>query len=323
MANKGSGSILAKALAKRLLFGLLSLLFLSLVTFLIDEVAPGDAAMVVAGEKATVAQVQDLRHKMGLDRPWPIRYGEYLWGVSHGDFGRSYYGTRDPVSNIVVKALPMTLMVAIPAILLASILGLVLGTLAAINENKWLDQVILGFSTLGVTIPNFVLAPVLVIIFALQLQQLPTTWEVNLRAPVFYYLLLPTIILAARPAASLTRLTRASMIETLQQEFIKLARAKGVPAWRLYIFHALRNAFLPVFTAIGTNFGYLLTGSFIVETVFIMPGMGLNTIDAIQKGDTPVIMAMVMVTGGLFITVNLLVDILMPFLDPRIREAQV
>lgn len=314
---------LVKGILKRLLYGVVSLIFLSLVTFLIDEVAPGDAALVLAGEKATQAQIVQIRQNLGLDRPWPIRYVEYVGKVCRGDFGVSYYGTREPVGTIVAKALPMTLMVAIPAIILASLLGLILGSIAAIWENKWPDSVILGFSTLGVTVPNFVLAPILVILFALKWDVLPTTWEPDLRAPVYFYLALPVVILSARPAASLTRLTRASMIETLQQEFIKLARAKGLSPARLYLRHGLRNAVLPVVTAIGTNFGFLLTGSFIVETIFIMPGMGQTAIEAINKNDTPVVMAMVLVTGALFIMANLAVDLLMPFLDPRIREAQV
>jgi len=207
--------------------------------------------------------------------------------------------------------------------LLATIVGLTLGVVAAINENRWPDRLILGVSTLGVTIPNFVLAPVLVLIFALNLDMLPVTWEVNRVASDFYYLVLPVVILSLRPMSTLTRLTRASMIDTLQQEFIRLAIAKGVPRRALYLKHALRNALLPVLTAMGTSFGFLLTGSFIVETAFTIPGIGRLAIEAIQKRDVPTIQATTLVAGFLFIAVNLLVDLVQPIVDPRIRESQV
>lgn len=323
MAKPSSARGLAPALLKRLLYGFISLFFLTLVTFLIDEVAPGDAALARVGEKATPDAYARMREEMGLNRPWPVRYGEYVVNALRGDLGQSISGAREPVSRIIGNALPFTLMIAVPAIILASLVGIILGSLAAIHQGKWQDQAILGFSTLGVTLPNFVLAPILILFFALQMKWLPTTWGNNPMWSLWQYLALPVCVLAARPAASLTRLTRASMVETLAQEFIKLAKAKGVPPWRLYTVHGLRNAILPVVTAIGTNFGFLLTGSFIVETIFMMPGMGFTAIDAINRNDTPVIMASVMITGGMFILANLAVDIALPFLDPRIREAQV
>ena len=167
------------------------------------------------------------------------------------------------------------------------------------------------------------LAPVLIYIYAQRLNILPTNWRLERPEGDFYYLILPVIVLAARPAALITRLTRASMIDTLQQEFIRTAIAKGVPRFRLYVRHALRNAILPIVTAIGTNFGILLTGSFVVERAFTIPGIGSRTIEAITAVDMPVIQACVLVTGAMFIFVNMLVDLLLPILDPRIRESQV
>lgn len=314
---------LARAIFLRLLFGLLSLIFITLITFIADELAPGDAALVFAGEKATVEQIERIRHLMGLDRPAPVRYFEFLKNAAQGDFGTSYYGTKEPVTDIIKRNLPMTLKIAFAAILLAAMIGITLGTFAAVHQNKFQDRSVLVFSTLGVTIPNFVLAPILVLIFAMYLDVLPINWEANLRAPAYMYLILPVIILAARPAAMLTRLTRASMIDTLQQEFIRLAVAKGVPRTRLILRHALRNAILPVVTATGTSFGFLLTGSFVVERFFTLPGLGREVIEAIQQGNVPVIQAGILVTGTMFILINLLVDMILPILDPRIREAQV
>lgn len=314
---------LARAIILRLLFGLLSLLFITLITFIADELAPGDAALVFAGEKATPAQIERIRHNMGLDRPAHIRYVEFLQKSAQGDFGKSYYGTKEPVTDIIKRNLPMTAKLAFAAILLAALIGVTLGTLAAVKEGRTPDRLVLTASTLGVTIPNFVLAPILVLVFALWLNYLPQNWESELRAPEIYYLILPIVILSARPAAMLTRLTRASMIETLHQEFIRLAVAKGVPRARLIIRHALRNAILPVVTATGTSFGFLLTGSFVVERFFTLPGLGREVIEAIQQGNVPVIQAGIVVTGTMFILINLLVDLVLPILDPRIREAQV
>ncbi len=304
-----------------MLFGILSLLFISLVTFVADEIAPGDAALVLAGEKASPETLQRMRQEMGLNDPWPQRYGRFLSSAARFDFGRSYYGIKEPVSDIVKRNLPMTLRLAFSAILLASVVGIVAGTLAALRENRGLDRAVLVFSTLGVTLPTFVLAPILVYVFALKLDYLPQTWSTHRVAPDLFYLILPVIVLAARPTALLTRLTRASMIETLRQEYIRTAIAKGVPPLRLTLRHALRNAILPVITVIGTSFGFLLTGSFIVERFFVLPGLGRETIEAIQQGNTPVIQACILLTGSLFILVNLLVDIAIPLLDPRAREA--
>jgi len=314
---------LARPLAARILFGLLSLIFVSFITFLAAELAPGDAADVLAGEKATVETKQRIREEMGLDRPWLERYGSFLVGAARFDFGESYVGTREPVIDSIKRTLPMTLRIAFWSILLAAVVALTLGTLAAIYENRWVDQLVLAFSTLGVTLPNFVLAPVLVLIFALQLDVLPTTWEQNRVAPDFYYLVLPVVILSLRPMATLTRLARASMIDTLHQEFIRLAIAKGVPPLRLYLKHGLRNSMLPVVTALGTSFGFLLTGSFVIETAFALPGVGRLAIESIQRRDEPTIQATTLVAGALFVLVNLLVDLIQPLLDPRIRESQI
>lgn len=314
---------LARAIAFRLLYGVLSLLFITFVTFIANELSPADPALIRAGEKATPADVARIRHIMGLDRPWYVRYGDSVVKAAHGDFGTSYYATGEEVSDVLKRTVPMTLKVASLAILLSILIAVPLGTFAAVKQGRFMDRAALTVSTLGVTIPNFVLAPILVFFFCLKWDYLPQTWEIPLRAPELYYLILPVAILAARPMAMLTRLTRASMIDVMQQEFIRLAVAKGVPRRRLIIKHALRNAILPVTTAIGTSWGYLLTGSFVVETFFRLPGLGYTTISAIYTKDYPVIQACIFVTGMLFVLINMVVDVVLPILDPRIREAQV
>lgn len=314
---------LAKTLLRRLLLALVTLLFLSFVTFVADEAAPGDRATVLAGDKATLQTVERLREQLGLNRPWPIRYAEYVGQLARGDLGNSYYGTKEPVKDIVARNLPMTLRIAFFSIILASVLGILMGSIAGTFKDKWPDRTVLVVSTLGVTVPTFVLAPVLVLIFTERLDMLPGRWAPDRVASDFYYLLMPVLILSARPMAQITRLCRATMIDTLGLDFMQMAIAKGVPPVPRIIRHGLRNAILPVVTAIGTNFGYLLTGSFIIERFFLIPGLGREAIEAIQKGDTPVLQATTLLAGALFVLVNLLVDLVLPLLDPRIREAQV
>jgi len=315
---------LAKTIILRLVYSFISLFFIVFVAFIADEIAPGDAATVQLGEKATEEQLIVQRKNLGLDRPWPIRFGEMVTNLAKGDLGKSLTTAgQEPVAEIIGRTLPRTARLAALAMLVAIIIGVTLGTLAAIWENRFGDRTILLVSTLGVTLPNFVLAPILVWWLALQLNQFPVTWSEDQAGPLWKYLFIPVIVLSLRPMAMLTRLTRASMVETMRQEFIRLAIAKGVPPTRLIFVHGLRNAILPVVTAIGTSFGFLLTGSFVVERFFAMPGLGSRAIEAITNTDGPVIIGTIIVSGTLFILVNLVVDILLPILDPRIREAQV
>ncbi|MDR3692807.1 MAG: ABC transporter permease [Fimbriimonas sp.] len=314
---------LVKAILLRLLFGAFSLFFISFVTFVAGAFAPGDPATIIGGEKASQETIRVIRHNLGLDQPWPQRYVLYVEHAAHGDFGVSYYGTHEPVKDILARTVPMTVKLATQAMVLASAFGIVFGTLAAVYQRKFADKSILTLSTLGVTTPNFVLGPILVYIFCQRLDRLPLTWSTTLVAPEIVYFILPVTILAARPAALITRLTRASMIDTLDQEFIRTAVAKGVPRGRLLFRHALRNAILPVITTIGTSFGFLLTGSFVIERYFLMPGLGSAVIEGIQQTNMPVVQAGVFVTGAMFIFLNLVVDILLPVLDPRIRESQI
>jgi len=315
---------LTKAILLRLLYGVLSLLFISLVTFGAGALAPGDAAVLLSGEKATPQAVTAKRHELGLDRPIVVQYVDYVWKAAHFDFGQSWYGLQEPVRDLIAARGWVTLQIAFLSIILAAIVGITLGTVAAIYRSRAPDVGVLTVSTLGVTVPNFVLLPILVYFFSNRMEALPGDWlSGNSEWLPIQFRILPVIVLAARPMAQLTRLTRASLIDTLQQEFIKTATAKGVPPMRLIFKHGLRNAILPVVSAIGVNFGYLLTGSFVVERAYATTGLGSLAIEAIYQRNTPVIQATVLVTGALFIFINLIVDLCLPFLDPRIRGAQV
>jgi len=297
-----------------------TLVFITFLTFIIGELAPGDAATVRAGEKASAEFVEELREQMGLNRPLGIRYMDFVRGAAVLDFGESWYPPYHPVRQTLIDGMQQTGLLALLAIILATMLGVTLGCVAAIGHNKFSDRLAVTFSTLGICIPNFVLAPVLAYFFAIRLEVLPLTWEVNRTESILYYLALPVLILSLRPAAIITRLTRAAMIDTLSQEFIRTAFAKGVPYWRVITKHAFRNALVPIITAIGTSFGYLLTGSFIVESFFRIPGLGLRSIGSIYQGDYPVVQGTVLLFAVLFIFVNLIVDIFLPLLDPRVRE---
>lgn len=310
---------LFKALTARAVYAFVSLFVISFITFIANEAMP-DPAIAVAGDKASLETVQRIRENLGLNKPWYIRYGTYLSKATHGDFGTSYFGTKEDVSDIIKRSLPTTILLAGWAIILATVIGVFLGVIAALFQNGPPDRAALLVSTLFVTVPNFLLAPLLVLLFSLKLGWLPINWDTDSNWKAY---VLPICVLAARPTAMLTRLTRAAVVDTFQQEFVRLAVAKGVPPARLLFRHVLRNSSLPVVTAIGTNFGLLLTGSFVTETYFTLPGLGRQTITAITQGDGPTIQACVLLTGALFILVNLIVDIILPLLDPRIREAQI
>lgn len=322
-------ALLVKRIGMRLLWAIPTLIFISFVTFGIAELAPGDAATTLAGEHGDAATVERIREDLGLNRPFLVRYWEFATNAARGEFGKSWYplGEQDTyVRDILRTRAWRSLQMAVLAIILAAAFGVLLGMVAGIWHNRLPDRLAVAFSTLGICVPNFVLAPLFILIFALKLEVLPMTWPSVTAAEMSFvellpYMLMPVIILATRPAAVITRLTRAAMIDTLSQDFIRTALAKGVPFTRMVFHHAFRNTLVPVATAIGTSFGYLLTGSFIVETAFRVPGLGQKTIDAIYKGDYPIIQAVVLLFAVTFILVNLMVDVVLPMLDPRIRES--
>jgi ABC-type dipeptide/oligopeptide/nickel transport system permease component len=322
--RRAAGRSLARQITSRLLWAIPTLIFISLLTFVIGEMAPGDAATVIAGEKASASAIENIRERLGLNRPVTVRYVEFVKNAAVLDFGQSWFPPYKPVRETLVSGMGLTGLLAVCAIVVASFFGVMLGCIAAIWHNRWPDRVAVTFSTLGICIPNFVLAPVFIFLFALSWKLLPETWPYNWDSIGIFdrlrYLIMPVTILSLRPAAVITRLTRAAMIDTLSQDYIRTAFAKGVPFWRVIWKHAFLNSLVPIVTAIGTTFGFLLTGSFILETAFRIPGLGLKSIQAIYQGDFPVVQATVLLFAVLFILVNLIVDVLLPLLDPRIRS---
>jgi ABC-type dipeptide/oligopeptide/nickel transport system permease component len=243
-----------------------------------------------------------------------VQYGYFLWNALHGDLGRSFSNAGRPVTQMIREQFPVTALLATLALATAILLGLPAGILAAIYHNRPLDRMMMGFVLLFVSMPAFVLGPILMLILSLRLNWLPSAgWE----GPEYY--LLPTLVLAARPAALLARLMRSSMLEVIRQDYIRTAYAKGLSTAHVLFKHALKNAFLPVLTAIGNTFGYLLSGSFVVETLFNVPGIGYESIQSILRRDYPVIQGVALLVAALFILVNLVVDILYALIDPRVR----
>jgi len=297
----------------RLLQAIPTLLLISFLTFIMGYLAPGDPIRMILGERSDPQAVAQVRRELGLDQPWYVQYGRFVWNAVRGDFGISLYNRR-PVGDIIRESFPATATLAVLAILLAITVGILAGVVAAVWHNRLPDRLSMAGVVLGISVPNFVLATLLILLVSVRLGWLPVAgWG----APE--YVVLPVLVLAARPSASIARFTRTSMLEVLQQDYIRTARAKGVPEPFVILKHALPNALLPVVTVIGNAFGYLLTGSFIVETVFAVPGVGYKSIEAILRRDYPVIQATTLLFAFLFIVVNLLVDILYTRLDPRVR----
>ena len=307
---------MARFLLQRIGLALLSIWAVCTITFFIAFLAPGDPAELAAGQHSDPATIAHVRHEFGLDKPPLTRYGLYLWDAAHGDLGKSYY-TREPVTDFLKRGLPNTALLATTAILLALAVGVAVGLAAALRPNTFLDRFLMSSVLVGVTLPNFVLGPLLILVFALKLGWLPVAGWGD-----WTNLILPSVVLAARPAALIGRMTRASMLETLRQDYIRTARAKGLSPATVLIKHALKNAFLPVLTTAGVSFGYLLSGSFVVETIFTVPGVGYQSINSLFQRDYSVIQGTTLLLAVVFVATNLIIDLLYAALDPRVKAME-
>ncbi len=306
---------MAAYIIRKLLYSVLVLYGVLTITFFINYVLPGDPARLLLGQRADIASVEALRKQLGLDRPLYEQYVSYLWRVLHGDLGRSFATNRDVVETIAER-IPATALLAVSAIILASILGILLGIFSALRANTWLDTTIMTTALLGISLPSFVTGLLFALLFGVLLQWLPISGYINRG---WEYLLLPMITLGVRPLSIIARLTRSSMLEVLHQEYIRTAKAKGLPQSVVLFKHALRNALNPVVTTVSAWFAALLAGTFFIEYIFNWPGIGTVAINAIEKLDYPVIQGVVLFTAVVFVIINLLVDIIYAFLDPKIK----
>jgi peptide/nickel transport system permease protein len=298
---------------KRLL-GVVPVVFgVLLLTFLLVHLVPGDPVEVMLGESATAGDRSLLRAELGLDRPLAVQFTDYLARLAQGDFGRSIH-TREPVADLLVERLPATMRLAALALLIAVAIGLPLGIAAALKAGRWLDGAATLFSLTLSAMPHFWLGPLFMLVFALWLGWLPVSGMGEPAAIV-----LPALTLGCGLAAILTRMTRASLLEVLHEDFVRTARAKGLAERQVVLRHALRAALLPVVTVLGMQLGGLLAGTVITETVFGWDGVGLLLVDSIEKRDYPVTQACVLVIALSYVLVNLLTDLAYARLDPRVR----
>ncbi len=303
---------MARYIARRLLQLIPVLFGVSVLVFLMIHLVPGDPAQVMLQEYGSSEQVASLRHALGLDRSLPVQYGAFVWRLMHADLGRSIRSGRSVAAEIGFR-LPNTLRLTVASMAIASALGLLLGTLAALYHRRLLDHASMVIALGGISLPAFWFGLVLILVFSYYLRWLPPAGADSLSS-----LVLPATTLGASAAAIIARLTRSSLLEVLRQEFVRTARAKGVGEARMLVRHALRNALIPVVSIAGLQFAGLLGGAVIVETVFGWPGIGRLAVDAIFNRDIPMIQGIVLVGAAIFVVVNLAVDVLYGFLDPRI-----
>ena len=296
-----------------LFFGISFLVFSSMY------IAPGDPATMVGGPTATESDLESIRENLGLNDPFLVQYGRYVKNAVQGDFGYSYQ-SKQAVSEAIAIRLPNTFKLAIASMIVAVIIGVVAGLISALKQNSWLDVTSTTFALAGISIPNFWLGALLILVFAVNLQWLPVG---GLSAPFytmdgFKQMILPAITLGTSAAAMISRMTRSSVLEVAKADYVRTARAKGVKERSVIWVHTLKNAMIPVVTVIGVNFGGLLGGTIITEKVFAINGVGRLMVDAIAQRDFPMVQASVLLVATLFVVVNLIVDIVYTFIDPRI-----
>jgi len=308
-------------LIKRVLSAIPVLLGITIITFTVIHLAPGDPVQVRMGQKYDPEVAQRLRTEMGLDKPLPVQYVIFLGDLVRGDLGYSFVKNL-PVNELLRGKFGNTLYLSISAMLLAVLMGMLLGILAAIRPQSALDYAVMVFAVAGVSIPVFWLGLMLQLLFGVQLGWFPVTGMTEYGATLaenLTHLVLPAVTLATVPMAIIARITRSSMLEVMEQDYIRTARAKGLGQRTVLLRHALKNALIPIITVIGNMFALLLTGAVLTETVFSWPGLGRAMVDAITQRDFPVILGGVTLFAVTFVIVNLIVDSIYAWIDPRIR----
>jgi len=293
----------------------------ALFVFSLLYIAPGDPAAVIAGDKATPADVERIRASLGLDRPFLVRFGEWVWQILNGNLGTSIF-TNLPVAAMIAQRIEPTLSLMVVTLVFAVSIAVPIGILAAWKADTVVDRAIMAFAVLGFSVPVFVIGYLLAFVFALELDWLPVQGYTPLSEglwPWFENLILPAVALGCVYMALIARITRAAMLEVLQQDYIRTARAKGIGQTGILFIHALKNAAVPIVTVIGIGIALLIGGAVVTETVFAIPGIGRLTVDAILRRDYPVIQGIVLVFSFVYVLVNLLIDLLYTVLDPRIR----
>ncbi|MBX9991935.1 ABC transporter permease [Phreatobacter oligotrophus] len=293
----------------------------ALFVFSLLYIAPGDPAAVIAGDQATPEDVEKIRRSLGLDRPFLIRFGEWVWQIARFDLGTSIF-TGLPVTQLIAQRIEPTLSLMVVTLVIAVFIAVPMGVLAAWKAGTIIDRTIMGFAVFGFSVPVFVVGYILAYVFALELDWLPVQGYTPLSRgfwPWLENLILPSIALGMVYIALIARITRATMMEVLQQDYIRTARAKGLSQRTVLFLHALKNAAVPVITVIGIGVALLIGGAVVTESVFAIPGLGRLTVDAILRRDYPVIQGLVLLFSFIYVLVNLAVDLVYTLVDPRIR----
>jgi len=307
--------------ARRLFSTIVVMAVVAFVVFSLLYLTPGDPAAVIAGDIATDEDIKRIHARLGLDEPFLVQFGRWLWALLHGDLGTSIF-TNLPVTTLIGQRVEPTLALTMCTLVVAIAIAVPLGVVAAAKAGTWLDRAVMAFSVLGFSVPVFVVAYGLILTFSIELDWLPVQGYRNFREGVWEWLrhlILPSVALGTVYVALIARMTRASMLDVLAQDYIRTAAAKGLAPDQVLVGHALKNAAIPVVTIIGMGVALLISGAIVTETVFALPGIGRLTVDAILRRDYPIIQGVTLIFSAVYVLVNLLVDLSYVLFDPRIR----
>jgi peptide/nickel transport system permease protein len=306
---------------RRLFATIVVMTVVAFVVFSLLYLTPGDPAAVIAGDAATSDDIRRIRANLGLDEPFLIRFGGWLSGLTHGDLGTSIF-THLPVTHLIAQRIEPTLSLTLCTLFVAVLVAVPLGVIAAAKAGTWIDRMVMAFSVLGFSVPVFVLAYILILVFSIELDWLPVQGYRNIHEDLWdwlRHLILPSIALGTVYIALIARITRASMLDVLAQDYIRTAQAKGLAPQSVLVGHALKNAAVPIVTTIGIGIALLIGGAIVTETVFAIPGIGRLTVDAILRRDYPIIQGVILIFSGAYVLMNLAVDLSYMLFDPRIR----
>ncbi|MER8887593.1 ABC transporter permease [Mesorhizobium sp. M0816] len=312
---------MAAYILRRLVSTIAVMVMVGIFVFLLLRLAPGDPAAIIAGRSATAEMIAGIREQLGLNDPMPVQFIHWVRDMLGGDFGTSIFAGR-PVLELISQRLEPTLSLSIQTMIVSMTVGVSFGILAAWRTGGVVDRLLAAFSALGYSVPVFVIGYFLIYFFAIKTHWLPVQGYLPIErglGPWFVHLVLPTVALSLGFIASIARVTRASMLEVLSEDYIRTAAAKGASSYAMLFHHALKNAGVPILTVIGISFAYLIGGVVLTETVFNIPGIGRLVVNAISKRDYPIIQGVLILTSGLYVLINLAVDLAYTLIDPRIR----
>ncbi|MGE5171616.1 MAG: ABC transporter permease [Rudaea sp.] len=306
---------------RRLFSTVVVMAVVAFVVFALLYLTPGDPAAIIAGDIATDEDIRRIHAKLGLDEPFLVQFGRWVWALMHGDLGTSIF-TNLPVTQLIGQRVEPTVSLTVLTLVIAIAVAIPLGVVAAARAGTWLDRGVMAFSVLGFSVPVFVLAYILILTFSIHFDWLPVQGYRSIKDGVWQWLrhlILPSIALGTVYVALITRITRASMLDVLAQDYIRTAQAKGLAPDQVLVGHALKNAAIPVMTIVGIGVALLISGAIVTETVFALPGIGRLTVDAILRRDYPIIQGVTLIFSAVYVLVNLAVDLSYALVDPRIR----